>query len=500
MKLLGRRGPYTLLYDDGTLPGERGSGRRRLWRARSDHDGSVVHVVVPGAGDGAIDGLNAGLAVDDARVEPGPSIVFPYAPGVFLLDLIAQGANEGGELPVEAAVFIVREVARRLERTRLQPRRRVNGGLVERVRVGFDGGVGLWIFSGEDVVVHALEDDDDDYNDRIGIFRGEDLRAYAIRVENDDDDAGVIAVIPALMGGRRNAPDDEAASPEEAAGGPGDDRSDVFVIGGLLWMALTGVHPFVRDNLLDSLGALRAASLPPLPRVLPDGLRGVLQKALDLSPAARFGTAGDLAFALDEFVDDDAGRAAVSALTRGLFPQAFADDSAFVEEALVVDIHAVPGALSTKPAARVRVPGVPGTALDVSTHLVTQAQVIAWADDDGVTLPPGFPIDLEHAHRPAMLLPQWMARRVAAWLGGRLPTDAEFSAYAAGGATGVDSRCGVVDLCLCWEWTVNEARNGHVVRGGPWRNREERGLVDNRSWDDEAAPDIGFRVVFDVSG
>lgn len=499
MKLLGRRGPFTLLFDDGTLPGERGRARRRIWRARGDRDGELVHLVVPAADDDGVDGAIVNALFDDARIEPGPSIVVPFSPGVFFFDLIAQGAAEGGELPVEAAVFIARAVARRLERLRPLPRRRANGGLAERVRVTFDGDVALWLFSTDETYL-AL--DDDFYDDRIGVLprARPDRQAYAgderaLFVVDPDDEPGVIAVVPYAYRGRRRAPDDEAASPEEASGGLGDDRSDVFVVGGLLWMALTGAHPFVRDNLLDSLGALRAASLPPLSRSLPDRLRAVLERALALAPAARYATPGDFAAALDEFVDDDAGRAAVAALTRGLFPQSFADGRAFVEEASVVDIHAVPGPRSSKPPGRV---AVPGHALTVSTHLVTQAQVLAWAADEEVTLPPGFPIDLLQAQRPAMLLPWWMALRVAEWLGGRLPSDAEFSAYAAGGATGVDSSCGVVDLCLCWEWTSTPVRSGHVVRGGPWRNREEHALVDNKSWDDEAAPDIGFRVVFDA--
>jgi len=56
---------------------------------------------------------------------------------------------------------------------------------------------------------------------------------------------------------------------------------------------------------------------------------------------------------------------------------------------------------------------------------------------------------------------------------------------------------GVQQLCQVWEWTTTPARAGYVVRGGPWRNREERALVDNRSWEDEAAPDLGFRVAID---
>ncbi len=62
------------------------------------------------------------------------------------------------------------------------------------------------------------------------------------------------------------------------------------------------------------------------------------------------------------------------------------------------------------------------------------------------------------------------------------------------------SRCGAKDLCVLWEWTDTERRSrpgAHVVRGGPWRNRGDRALVDNRSWEDEGSIDVGFRVVFD---
>jgi hypothetical protein len=492
VKSLGTRGHDTLLCDDGALPDEHGA-RRHLWRAlRGD---GTLHHLVEAWGDldpSVVVALLPQAAL--SRIADRWVVTLPFSPGLFLLDLLAQGEVEGGEVPVEAAVAIVVAVARAVGRVH-RAGRFLSGHLAEHVRVGFDGEVALWRFGA---------DDDAGWDNKIMVLPPiDELRRRHGRGDNDnddddDDDLDRITVLPHRFG-RRRAPAEEAASPEEAEGGGGDARSDVFVLGGLLWLTLTGRHPFVRDDLLSGLDALRAAALPPMTRELPPPLLRLLRQTLARDPEVRPQRAFAFADALALFVDPDEGRAAVASLARGLFPATCQADQAFVDEVAVADPHSLRPP-TVEPAATVWVPDRP---LRASTTLLTNAEVVAWSRRTGRPLPPGFPgEDPLLATRPATLLPPDVAAAVAAFFGGRLPREDEWRDLARGGGKDVASSCGVGALCVCWEWTATPAprRPGFIVRGGPWRNREERALVDNRSWEDEAAVDVGVRVVFDDEG
>ena len=87
-------------------------------------------------------------------------------------------------------------------------------------------------------------------------------------------------------------------SPEQIRGGTVDARADVYALGGVLHLMLTGEVPFERDSVQAKLWA-HVWEKPPLVSTLrpelPPGLDDVVQRALAKEPADRFASAGDLA-------------------------------------------------------------------------------------------------------------------------------------------------------------------------------------------------------------
>jgi serine/threonine-protein kinase len=92
-------------------------------------------------------------------------------------------------------------------------------------------------------------------------------------------------------------------SPEQILGQAVDARSDVFAIGVMLWMALTGRRLFLGDNDAETLSNVLTMEIPKPSSV---GLRpsafldGICMKALERDPAKRFATALQMEEALRE--------------------------------------------------------------------------------------------------------------------------------------------------------------------------------------------------------
>ncbi len=91
-------------------------------------------------------------------------------------------------------------------------------------------------------------------------------------------------------------------SPEQVRGVPVDHRSDVFAFGIVLYEMLSSRRAFEGDTAMDTMTAIVKDDPPDLPAVerkIPPGLVRIVHRCLEKSPAARFQSTRDLAFALE---------------------------------------------------------------------------------------------------------------------------------------------------------------------------------------------------------
>jgi TolB-like protein len=103
-------------------------------------------------------------------------------------------------------------------------------------------------------------------------------------------------------------------SPEQARGSIADARSDIFSFGCVLYEMVTGQQPFRRASAIETLHAILTDPVPDLMtsgRPFPVALDRLVIRCLEKDPAARFQTARDLVFALENVVDTSNGSAAV---------------------------------------------------------------------------------------------------------------------------------------------------------------------------------------------
>ena len=91
-------------------------------------------------------------------------------------------------------------------------------------------------------------------------------------------------------------------APEQVRGLPVDHRSDIFAFGVVLYEMLSGQRAFQRDTPVDAMTAILKDDPPDLPssdRNIPPALVRIVNRCLEKTPAARFQSTGDLAFALE---------------------------------------------------------------------------------------------------------------------------------------------------------------------------------------------------------
>jgi Tol biopolymer transport system component len=91
-------------------------------------------------------------------------------------------------------------------------------------------------------------------------------------------------------------------SPEQVRGQNADHRSDIFALGAVLYEMVSGRCAFRRDTAIETMSAILKDDPPDLPvadRLIPPALVRIVDRCLEKSPARRFQSADDLAFALE---------------------------------------------------------------------------------------------------------------------------------------------------------------------------------------------------------
>jgi eukaryotic-like serine/threonine-protein kinase len=104
-------------------------------------------------------------------------------------------------------------------------------------------------------------------------------------------------------------------APEQVRGDPVDARTDLFALGSILFELMTGQRAFVRDHTIDTLHAIVHDDPPDL---LPRGtaMTAIVRRLLAKAPDARFQSAADLLWALEQ-IDSSEERSASRHLTPG---------------------------------------------------------------------------------------------------------------------------------------------------------------------------------------
>jgi serine/threonine-protein kinase len=211
-------------------------------------------------------------------------IAMEYVEGYDLNMLLRQLSKRRLPLPLDFALFIVREILQALDYAhRAADEHGSPLGIVHRdvspsnVLISFEGEVNLCDFG----IARAM---DMDVRRRPGETPG-----------GDPDESRIRRI--------RAAGKSAYMSPEHARGGDVDLRSDLFAAGILLWELCAGRRLY-RGTDAEMLELAARGHVPKLPeRGLPDQarLQAILDRALAIDPAARYQSAAEMLDALDHY-------------------------------------------------------------------------------------------------------------------------------------------------------------------------------------------------------
>jgi len=99
-------------------------------------------------------------------------------------------------------------------------------------------------------------------------------------------------------------------APEQVRGEPAGTQADLFAVGVIAYEMLAGSNPFKRASIVETLHATLTADAPDLTATvpgIPPALAKLVMRLLEKDPQARFLSAQDLAWALEQLVDVSAG-------------------------------------------------------------------------------------------------------------------------------------------------------------------------------------------------
>ena len=91
-------------------------------------------------------------------------------------------------------------------------------------------------------------------------------------------------------------------APEQVRGDPVGPAADIFALGALLYELIAGRPAFRHDTAVETLHAILKEEPPPLASVSP-AVERVIARCLQKDPGHRFGSASDVAFALDALAE-----------------------------------------------------------------------------------------------------------------------------------------------------------------------------------------------------
>jgi serine/threonine-protein kinase len=190
-------------------------------------------------------------------------MVIEWVEGRLLREILNEkGLNEQGKLPVERSVHFALEMCGALDNMHKH-------GVVHRD------------LKPENVMVDAA--------DHIKLID------FGIAMKEDARRITHVTITPAL-----GTPD--YISPEQAKGQRGDQRSDIYALGAMLYEMLTGQPPFTGSNPLAVLNERLLNDPAPARKLnpeIPPALEEILFRALERDPRHRYATALEMAWDLE---------------------------------------------------------------------------------------------------------------------------------------------------------------------------------------------------------